>query len=148
MFDYNLLVEKALLNVVKDLLKKIEKNGLNEGQHFYISFRTKHPQVQVPTFLKKEHPETITIVLQYEFDSLKVSNEYFGVNLRFNNSYHFLHVPFEAIVAFSDPSEKFELFFSNAEKKIFEDKKNPEIELPYEKDDDKIISLDDFRKNT
>ncbi|MHA1541241.1 MAG: ClpXP protease specificity-enhancing factor SspB [Alphaproteobacteria bacterium] len=148
MFNYNSLIEKALLGVVKNILRNVQKNGLAENQHFYISFKTNHPQVQVPSFLKREHPETITIVLQYEFDSLKVSNENFGVNLRFNNSHHFLHVPFEAIVAFSDPSEKFELFFSSAQNKVFKEDENPEIELPYEKDDEKIISLDDFRKKT
>ncbi len=148
MFNYSSIVENALLNVVKEILRSVAKEGLAETQHFYISFRTKHPQIKVPDFLKQEHPETITIVLQYEFDSLNVSDEYFGVRLRFNNSYHFLHIPFDAIIAFSDPSEKFELFFSSAQKKVFKNNQNPEVELPYENDEDKIISLDDFRKKT
>lgn len=148
MFDYTALVENALLDVVKGVLRHVSKEGLSGDHHFYITFKTQHPQVRIPDFLLREHPETITIVLQYEFDSLRVSDENFGVRLRFNNAYHFLHIPFEAIVAFSDPSEKFNLSFTMAQKKVFKKTENPEVELPYDNEDDKIISLDSFRKKT
>ena len=148
MFNYTKLVEEALLGVVKNLLKYVAKDGLSGDHHFYISFRTQHPEVEIPAFLKNEHPETITIVLQYEFDSLRVSDSSFGVRLRFNKTHHFLHIPFEAVTAFSDPSEQFQLFFSAAQKRHFQEDMTPSIELPYENEEDKIISLDSFRKKT
>lgn len=148
MFHYPVLIENALLGVVKAVLKDVSLNGLSGEQHFYITFRTQHPEVEIPPFLKKEHPDTVTIVLQYEFDSLRVSDTHFGVRLRFNQTHHFLHIPFEAITAFSDPSESFQLSFSQALKKEFESVETDAFDLLHETEENKIISLDAFRKKS
>lgn len=144
-FNYPILVEKSLLKLVKNILQGVEKSGLNGDNHFYITFKTKHPRVKVPQFLKDKHPEQITIVLQYEFDTLRVNETEFGVRLRFNQKHHYVRIPFEAVTHFADPSEKFELHFDLPDMKNFEEVEPLVPELPYD-DDDKIISLDYFRR--
>ncbi|MBN2676000.1 MAG: hypothetical protein JXR30_01975 [Alphaproteobacteria bacterium] len=145
-FNYPEIIENAHKDLMKKILKMVEKNGLSGEHHFYVTFKTKHPRVKVPSFLKAEHPEQITIVLQYEFDTLRVNDEEFGVRLRFDQKYHYLRIPFESVSYFADPSSDFALHFPKAEKQIFsEEIKNEIPELPYD-DDEKIISLDLFRK--
>ena len=36
--DYQNILKKNMINVFKDVLKNIEKNGLSEGHHLYITF--------------------------------------------------------------------------------------------------------------
>ena len=40
MIDYQKILNKNLLNVFVDILKEIEKNGLDGNNHLYISFKT------------------------------------------------------------------------------------------------------------
>ena len=47
--DYQNILKKNMLNVFKEVLKIIEKNGLREGHHLYITFLTNHPKVSIPT---------------------------------------------------------------------------------------------------
>ncbi len=143
--DYQEMIELALLEVVKKTLKEIEKKGLPGNHHFYITLKTQHPGVKLPEFLLAKHPDTITLVLQYEFSNLHVSEREFAVTLRFNNKNYYVHVPFEAIINFSDPSVKFTLQFSLPETKDFSNYET-DPELGFIQEEDKIISLDDFRK--
>ncbi len=113
--DYELMVQESLRNVIKDTLRMVSKNGLPGTHHFYLSFKTNYPGVDLPDFLREEYPEEITIVLQYEFWDLEVAEESFCVTLCFNDIHERLNVPFNAIVSFVDPSVKFGLQFTPAE---------------------------------
>ena len=42
-----------MLNVFRDVLKNIEVNGLQEGHHLYISFKTNNKKVVIPNWLKE-----------------------------------------------------------------------------------------------
>jgi len=53
----------------------------------------------------------MTIVLQYQFWDLQVTNERFEVKLSFSNVPERLVVPFSAVKAFYDPSAQFGLQF-------------------------------------
>lgn len=149
--DYEVLVENALLGVLKSALAYVQNKGLPGDHHFYITFKTKAKGVIVPEFLSKKHPETITIVLQYEFSDLLVLKDRFEVTLSFNNKNHHIIVPFNSVIAFSDPSVKFSLQFNLIEEtenlELFEsndiDVNNKDF---YEDTSEKIISLDAFRK--
>ena len=112
---YGNLVETALLGVVKQILTNAAKNGLVDKQHFYIQFQTGHHNAVVADFLKTRYPETITIVLQHQFFGLCVFDDHFSVVLTFDGRQERLVVPFDAIVAFSDPSVNFGLQFSPKE---------------------------------
>lgn len=113
--DYELMVQESLRNVIKDTLKLVAKNGLPGTHHFYLSFKTNYPGVDLPNFLREEYPEEITIVLQYEFWDLEIAEESFCVTLCFNDIHERLNVPFNAIISFVDPSVKFGLQFTPVE---------------------------------
>jgi hypothetical protein len=88
------------------------KKGLPGNHHFYISFNTAYPGVDLPDYLREEYPDTITIVLQYEFWDLEVNQNNFYVTLCFNDIHERIAVPYKAIVSFVDPSCKFGLQFT------------------------------------
>lgn len=111
-FDYEHLVQESLRSVVRETLAQVAKSGLPGNHHFYISFRTDYPGVDLPDYLLEQYPEEITIVLQYEFWDLEVETDSFFVTLCFNDIHERLTIPFLAIVSFVDPSVKFGLQFS------------------------------------
>jgi hypothetical protein len=143
---YDELVQKALISVVKDVLKSVSENGLSGGHYFYVRFRTDHPKVKIPSFLKEKHPEEIMIVIQYQFWNLKVSPDNFSVDLSFNGVQENLCIPFSALTAFVDPSVRFALQFTPSfDEDSPSDPSQKSIKSEVECDG-KIISLDSFRK--
>ena len=78
---YDVLVEDALRGVVSKVLQTVAEQGLNGEQHFYITFRTADSGVEVPEYLRKRYPAEMTIVLQYQFYGLEITDEYFTVTL-------------------------------------------------------------------
>ena len=50
--DYGRLVESALRTVVRDVLSGLAKEGAPPPHHFYVTFRTHHPGVAIPEFLR------------------------------------------------------------------------------------------------
>ncbi|MCR5225255.1 MAG: hypothetical protein K6C34_04180 [Alphaproteobacteria bacterium] len=151
-FRYDELVQKALISVVREVLEDVAKNGLSDNHHFYIRFRTDHPRTKIPSYLKKQYPEEIMIVLQHQFWNLKTYADRFSVDLSFNGCQETLTIPFSSLTAFVDPSVKFALQFTPS----FESDGSPdtgnretrktEVEHESESDDGKIISFDSFRK--
>ena len=110
-FRYDKLVSDALRGVVRKVLFQAASNGLTGRHHFYITFRTDYPGVDIPEHLRQRHPEEMTIVLQHQFWGLEVKDEIFEVTLSFNRVNERLVIPFEAITAFADPSAQFLLPF-------------------------------------
>jgi len=109
--DYDRLVETALRGVVREVLTVAARDGLPGSHHFYVSFRTRHPQVRIGDFLRNRYPEEMTIVLQHQFWDLQVREDGFGVTLSFNDKPERLSIPFSALTAFVDPSAQFALRF-------------------------------------
>lgn len=108
---YDVMVETALRGVVRQALAQVAEHGLPGEHHFYVTFRSEHPDVVMPDSLRERYPREMTIVLQYQFWDLEVGEDAFAVTLTFNNVSERLHVPFEAVVAFADPSVRFGLQF-------------------------------------
>jgi len=108
---YDKLVETALRGVVRDAVDFAATNGLPGNHHFYLTFRTGHPGVDVPEYLKVQYPDDMTIVLQHQFYGLAVEGDALSVSLSFNNVQERLTIPFAAIVTFADPSVNFALQF-------------------------------------
>ena len=111
---YDQMMQDALRGVVRRALAEVSESGFPGAHHFYITFRTGHPGVTMPDWLRASYPEDITIVLQYQFWGLEVEDERFSVTLSFNGRNERLTVPYEAITAFADPSVKFGLQFESA----------------------------------
>ena len=149
-FRYDKMVEKALRSVVKETLKELIDRGIVDEHHFYITFMTEHPGVQMPDYLKERYQGEMTIVLQHQFYDLEVDDEKFTVMLSFNNTPERLVIPLAAITIFADPSVNFALQFqplSEDEDEVGFEAEKIDKETP-EKDVKKgeVISLDSFRK--
>jgi hypothetical protein len=110
--DYGRLVEGALRTVVRDVLETLGKEGAPPPHHFYITFRTRHPGVVMPEFLRDRYPVDMTIVLQHQFWDLEIDDQAFSVTLSFNEQLHRLRIPFTAIKVFADPGVEFGLQFT------------------------------------
>jgi|GEM_PF-784972 len=110
-FNYEKMVAKSLIYVVKQALETTATKGL-PGDHFFnITFMTSHPDCDMPEKLKNQYPGEMTIVLQYEFSALTVTDEGFSVVLNFSGVPSKLYIPFAAIKFFVDPSANFGLQF-------------------------------------
>jgi hypothetical protein len=106
---YDTWIEDALRSVIRRALGYVAENGLPGEHHFYITYRTDGEGVETPGYLKAEHPDEMTIVLQHQFEDLAVNQDAFWVTLRFNGKPERLRVPFNAVVSFADPSVNFGL---------------------------------------
>ncbi|MBX3498940.1 MAG: hypothetical protein KF889_05800 [Alphaproteobacteria bacterium] len=109
--QYDALVDDALRSVVRRVLSMIAADGLPGAHHFYISFRTTAPGVEMPDYLREKYPDDMTIVLQHQYWGLEVGEESFEVTVSFNKRNERLKVPFAAMLAFVDPSVRFGLQF-------------------------------------
>ena len=116
LIPYDEIVQEALRAVVGRVLGQIEQGGgeLPGGHHFYITFKTHAPGVDIPQSLRERFPDEMTIVLQNKFWDLKVDDNGFTVGLSFNNVPAKLDIPFAAITAFVDPAVDFGLQFQAA----------------------------------
>lgn len=108
---YDELVQDALLGVVRKVLSDAAIYGLPGAHHFYIAFRTEHPGVDIPAYLRERYKEEMTIVLQNQFWDLKIEDDHFQVGLSFNSKPAVLTIPFAAVTGFLDPSVEFGLQF-------------------------------------
>jgi uncharacterized protein len=117
LIPYDQIVQEALRAVVGSVLGEIEAGGgtLPGNHHFYITFKTGVPGVDIPDHLRERFPDEMTIVLQNKFWDLNVTDVGFSVGLSFNQRSSHLVVPFSAITAFVDPAVDFGLQFQAAE---------------------------------
>lgn len=152
-FDYEGLVQDALRGVVRDVLLRVAEDGLPGDHHFFIGFRTDHPEVAMASDLRSRYPEEMRIVLQSQFWNLLVEDQSFSVDLRFGGVPHTLTVPFTAITTFFDPSVPFGLGFQQ------EDDDSPDNdgegrgpraaeEPPASTAGAEVVSFDAFRRRT
>ena len=150
---YDRMVETALRDVVRQALTKVAATGLPGDHHFYLTFLTDGPGVDIPRHLAEQYPEEMTIVLQHQFEDLEVSDEALAVTLSFNNAKERLTIPFSAVSTFADPSVNFALQFQPAA----ESEQQPEADTPIAEAEvepapavaeagGKIVALDQFRK--
>lgn len=126
MIDYQKILNQNMISVLKDILKKISKEGLSNNNHLYVTFITNHKKVEIPEWLKKKYPQEMTIVIQYEFYDLEVFKDYFSIVLSFNNLKTKLKIGFDSINSFADPSANFGLQLKKLinKNKAKEDSKN------------------------
>ena len=75
-YRYDRMVENALRSVIKESLLQAIKFGLIGNHHFYITFRTDFPGVDIADWLHERYPEEMTIVLQNQYWDLKAMMQY------------------------------------------------------------------------
>lgn len=108
---YDILVQEALRGVMRKVLTEVSRTGLPGNHHFFITFLTGAPGVRVSSRLRERYPEQMTIVLQFQYWDLKVTETGFEVGLSFSDVPEKLEIPFSAVRGFYDPSTNFELEF-------------------------------------
>lgn len=108
---YDILAQEALRGVMRKVLAEVSRTGLPGNHHFFITFLTGAPGVRVSSRLRERYPDQMTIVLQYQYWDLKVSETGFEVSLSFSDVPEKLEIPFSAVRGFYDPSVNFELEF-------------------------------------
>ncbi len=148
--NYDKLVELSLKHVVIEALKIAADEGLPGENHFYISFKTNHPDVRMSSDLLSQYPENMTIVLQHQFANLMLSEEYFEVDLSFGGVPQTLRIPYEAITYFADPYARFALSFGHMEESSDEMNKQTASAEDTKKvsgGSAEVVSIDSLRKS-
>ncbi|MBS9720881.1 hypothetical protein JYU29_09310 [Tianweitania sp. BSSL-BM11] len=108
---YDILAQEALRGVMRKVLIEVARTGLPGNHHFFITFLTGAPGVRISSRLKERYPEQMTIVVQFQYWDLKVTDTGFEVGLSFSDVPEKLEIPFAAVRGFYDPSVNFELEF-------------------------------------
>ena len=156
--DYPALMHRAMRGLIRDVLSEVAEHGLPGNHHFFITFGTLHPDVEIADWLSDRFPEEMTIVMQHWFDGLEVGEEGFSVTLNFGDAPEPLYIPFDAIRTFVDPSVEFGLRFEAPQEEGAEEEAGPEAtpaprpirtagrEDEPERGDAEVVSLDKFRK--
>jgi hypothetical protein len=160
LLPYEDWTEQALRQVVVRALEYAGAHGLPGGHHFYITFRTDHPNAVLPKRLRAQYPQEITIVLQHQFWDLQVDEAAgeFSVGLSFGGVPATIHVPLLAISGFADPEVKFGLRFKPDMPAANTDEPEqapppPPVALappadPEEQSTPQVVSLDAFRRRS
>ena len=85
LIPYDEIVQEALRAVVGRVLGSVaEAGGLPGEHHFYITFKTQAPGVDIPKRLIERFPDEMTIVMQNRYWDLIVDDERFSIGLSFN----------------------------------------------------------------
>ncbi|WP_424971668.1 SspB family protein [Dinoroseobacter sp. S76] len=113
--DYGNMMHRAMRSLIQDVLREVAEGGLPGEHHFFITFDTQHPEVELSDWLRERYPDEMTIVLQHWFDGLEVRDADFSVILNFGDQPEALTVPLDSIRTFVDPSVEFGLRFENHE---------------------------------
>ncbi|SHG28865.1 SspB family protein [Cognatishimia maritima] len=157
--DYGNLMHRAMRGLIQEVLMGVRDNGLPGEHHFFITFDTQHPDVEIADWLSDRYPGEMTVVMQHWFDNLSVTDEGFAVTLNFGDAPEPLYIPYDAIKTFVDPSVEFGLRFETQE--VEDDDEDDEDDEPPvvedlteiaeiaepEKKDAEVVSLDSFRKH-
>ncbi len=155
--DYGNLMHQAMRSLIQNVLLDVAAKGLPGAHHFFITFDTMHPDVEIADWLSDRYPGEMTVVIQHWFDNLDVTDDGFTITLNFGDNPETLYIPYDAIKTFVDPSVEFGLRFEtqddDTEAPLVEVEEAPMDEM-VEPDDDsveerkeaEVVSLDQFRK--
>lgn len=166
--NYGRMMQRAMQSLMAEALGVVADHGLPGDHHFYITFLTGHPDVEMPDWLRQRFPDEMVIVLQHEYSGLSATEDRFTVTLSFNNRLATLVVPFDAVLQFADPSAEFGLRFDpsdaaddhlsegdapldasadgGASPEASEAGEDGARQAPTEKQAGEVVSLDAFRK--
>lgn len=151
--DYGNLMHEAMRGLIQKVLARVADEGLPGQHHFFITFDTMHPDVELADWLSDRYPGEMTIVLEHWFDALTVTDEGFSVTLNFGDNPEPIYIPYDAIRTFVDPSVEFGLRFETQEDEFDDeddDDEAPMVEMaeeePKPRKEAEVVSLDQFRK--
>jgi uncharacterized protein len=147
--DYGTLMHRAMRGLIQTVLADVARDGLPGAHHFFITFDTTYPGVELADWLRERYPTEMTVVIQHWYENLTVTDDSFGITLNFGNNPEPMLIPFDAIRTFVDPSVEFGLRFETQESDGDEDE-DEDIEVEVEdapRQEAQVVSLDQFRKS-
>lgn len=155
--DYGGMMHRAMQRLIADVLQSVAEDGLPGEHHFFITFDTCDPDVEMADWLRERYPDEMTIVIQHWFDNLEIRPNGFSITLNFGNSPEPLYIPFDSVRTFVDPSVEFGLRFeTQSEDDSDEDDEDEGLLSDEDGDDDggddspkggaEVVSLDKWRK--
>lgn len=145
--DYGNLMHRAMRGLIQSVLTDVAENGLPGAHHFFITFDTTHPDVEMADWLKSRYPSEMTVVIQHWFENLAVDENGFSVTLNFGNQPEPLVIPFDAVRTFVDPSVEFGLRFeTHGDDEDEDEAEEDDAPEPPRQHDAEVVSLDKFRK--
>jgi hypothetical protein len=148
--NYRQLTLKAFRALLAEVLTQVAREGLPGKHHFFITFDTTHPGVDMNPALRTRYPKEMTVVMQDWFTDLAVMKDRFTVTLNFGNVPEPIVIPFEAIKTFVDPSVEFGLRFDAQDEAegASDDDRPPPAPTPIKPTGEgAVVSLDKFRKH-
>ncbi len=149
--DYGNLMHRAMRGLIQEVLADVAANGLPGKHHFFITFDTQHPDVEIADWLSDRYPGEMTVVIQHWFADLDAGDEGFSVTLNFGDNPEPLYIPYDAIKTFVDPSVEFGLRFEMQGAAAVPARPDPEPTPPPTprggpKGEAQVVRLDKFRK--
>ena len=131
--DYGNLMHRAMRGLIQQVLEGVAKDGLPGQHHFFITFDTMHPDVELADWLSDRYPEG------------------FSITLNFGDNPEPLYIPYDAIKTFVDPSVEFGLRFETQESADEDDQPDDEdsdddAAEDHAKKEAEVVRLDSFRK--
>ncbi|MEO1910564.1 MAG: ClpXP protease specificity-enhancing factor SspB [Paracoccus sp. (in: a-proteobacteria)] len=154
--DYGGMMHRAMQGLIAEVLRKVGRDGLPGDHHFFITFDTRDDGVEMADWLRERYSEEMTIVVQNWFDNLTVADDHFTITLNFGNSPEPLHIPFDALRTFVDPSVEFGLRFETQDGEDEDEDAEVDADFDLNAEDDgddtppsgggEVVSLDRWRK--
>ncbi|MGR3837722.1 MAG: SspB family protein [Cognatishimia sp.] len=152
--EYGNLMHRALRRLIKEVLEDVRDNGLPGEHHFFITFDTQHPGVDIAEWLMERYPSEMTVVMQHWYDGLDITDDGFAITLNFGDAPEPLYIPFDSIQTFVDPSVEFGLRFESQSdgEELTEEAPQEIVDIaevepePEDNGDADVVSLDSFRK--
>ena len=154
LLPYEKWIAEALRHVVAQAIEHVAVHGLPGNHHFYITFRTGHPGVEIPQRVRAQYPKEMTIVLQHQFWDLAFNRDTqaIQVGLWFGGVPSKLVIPLDALVEFADPHIRYGLRFQAEDppEEVATPPEPEEAEPPVAKDAEpgQVVSLDAFRRRS
>lgn len=152
--DYGNLMHRAMRGLIQTVLTDIAEHGLPGAHHFFITFDTTHPGVEIADWLRARYPSEMTVVIQHWFENLTVDEDGFSITLNFGNRPEPLIIPFDSVRTFVDPSVEFGLRFESNDDGADDEDEDDDAsdddapsDEPAPRQDAQVVSLDQFRKN-
>lgn len=146
--DYGNLMHRAMRGLIQTVLRDVAMNGLPGSHHFFITFDTTHPGVEMADWLRSRYPAEMTVVIQHWYENLDVIDDGFSITLNFGNQPEPLVIPFDSVRTFVDPSVEFGLRFEThvEDDEDSDDDDDGDDDDPPPAREAEVVSLDKFRK--
>ncbi|WP_253300017.1 ClpXP protease specificity-enhancing factor SspB [Wolbachia endosymbiont of Chironomus riparius] len=132
--DYKKRLNQIKFQIIKETLSVLSSKMFTP--YLEVLFFTNFKGVSISEYLKKLYPDQMLIVLQYQFDNLKVCEDHFSVILSFRGKQEQITIPFSAIHKFHDKTSGDILIFD----------KIPECKSTTKPSNGSIISIDQLRE--